>query len=52
LHGNALQAASHNGHDQIVWQLLKEGADVNAQGRREYDNALHAASQNGHHQIV
>ena len=31
-HGNALQAASAQGHDQIVERLLAWGADVNAQG--------------------
>jgi ankyrin repeat protein len=29
--GTALQAASAQGHDQIVQQLLEHGADINAQ---------------------
>jgi hypothetical protein len=32
-YGNALQAASYQGHDQIVLRLLEKGADVNAQGQ-------------------
>jgi ankyrin repeat protein len=28
-YGNALQTASHKGHDQIVQQRLEKGADVN-----------------------
>ncbi|SLM38718.1 ankyrin repeat domain containing protein [Lasallia pustulata] len=30
-YGNALQAASERGHDQVVRMLLDKGADVNAQ---------------------
>src|SRR6266516_2691020 len=40
-YGNALQAASENGQDQIVKRLLENGADVNAQGGT-YGNALYA----------
>ncbi|OCK96816.1 uncharacterized protein K441DRAFT_656827 [Cenococcum geophilum 1.58] len=61
VYGNALQAASiegHDkiaasieGHDKIVEQLLSKGADVNAQGGW-YGNALQAASSKGHDKIV
>ena len=37
--GNALQAASLEGHNTMVLILLEQGADVNAQGG-EYSNAL------------
>jgi hypothetical protein len=50
-HGNALQAASHGGHEQVVKTLLDKGADVNAQGGH-YGNALLAASFKGHEQVV
>ncbi|KAH8659525.1 Pfs, NACHT and ankyrin domain protein, partial [Ilyonectria robusta] len=43
-YGNALQAASHGGHEEI-------GADINAQGGW-YGNALLAASDGGHEEIV
>ncbi|KFZ01712.1 hypothetical protein V500_00651 [Pseudogymnoascus sp. VKM F-4518 (FW-2643)] len=36
-YGNALEAASAKGHEQIVKLLLDKGADVNAQGE-EYGN--------------
>jgi ankyrin repeat protein len=38
-----MEAATRNGHKQIVKLLLDKGADVNAQGGG-YGNALHAAS--------
>ena len=49
----ALQAASENGHDAVVAQLLREGADPNGpvadiQGIR----ALEAAAKNGHLAVV
>jgi hypothetical protein len=50
-YGNALQAASYEGHEQVVKMLLDKGADVNAQGG-EYINALQAASEGGHEQVV
>ncbi|KAG7287647.1 hypothetical protein NEMBOFW57_007160 [Staphylotrichum longicolle] len=43
LYGNALQAASVEGHSKIVQQLLEHGADVNAQGGL-FGNALYAAA--------
>ncbi|KAK4220431.1 ankyrin repeat-containing domain protein [Podospora fimiseda] len=50
-YGNALQAASSRGHQEIVKLLLDKGADVNAQGG-QYGNALQAASEGGHQEIV
>ena len=46
-YGNALQAASCDGHEAVVQLLLNKGADVNAQGG-VYGNALQAASRRGH----
>ncbi|KAI1561721.1 fibronectin type 3 and ankyrin repeat domain protein 1, partial [Pyrenophora tritici-repentis] len=50
-YGNALQAASAGGHEQVVKTLLDKGADVNAQGGY-YGNVLQAASLGGHEQVV
>jgi hypothetical protein len=50
-YGNALQAASQRGYQEIVNLLLDNEADVNAQGG-EYGNALQAASKEGHQEIV
>ncbi|KAJ5513368.1 NACHT nucleoside triphosphatase [Penicillium fimorum] len=50
-YGNALQAASAKGDQEIVKLLLDNGADTNAQGG-EYGNALQVASANGHQEIV
>ena len=50
--GNALQAASERGHEEVVELLLLMGADVNAQGKGEWGNALQAASGRGHEVIV
>jgi hypothetical protein len=38
-YGNALQAASQGGHEQVVKMLLDKDANVNAQGG-DYSNAL------------
>ncbi|KAH8749088.1 hypothetical protein F5883DRAFT_365330, partial [Diaporthe sp. PMI_573] len=40
--GNALQAASFEGHKELVQILLKNSADVNAEGGY-FSNALQAA---------
>jgi len=50
-YGNALQAASAIGHEEIVKLLLDKGADVNAKGGK-YGNALFAASTRGHEKAV
>jgi ankyrin repeat protein len=56
-YGNALQAASVRGYQEITQLLLDKGADVNAQGRY-YGNALQAATVRGqqaaqcHNEIV
>ncbi len=43
LYGNALQAASCEGHAKVVKLLLENGTDINAHGGL-YGNALQAAS--------
>ena len=50
-YGNALQAASVNGHYKVVQLLLERGAQVNMQGGY-YQTALQGASANGHLGIV
>ncbi|KAJ5155478.1 NACHT nucleoside triphosphatase [Penicillium capsulatum] len=49
--GNALQAASSEGHRRAVQILLDRGADVNAKCG-EFGNALQAASFNGHKRVA
>ncbi|KAJ5757468.1 uncharacterized protein N7511_006162 [Penicillium nucicola] len=49
--GNALQAASWKGHEEVVLMLLDHGADMNAQGGR-FGNALQATSSQGHKNVV
>ena len=48
--GNALLAASFEGHKEVVQLLLEKGAIINAVG--EYGNALSAASYQGRGEIV
>ncbi|CAI7592328.1 unnamed protein product [Penicillium pancosmium] len=50
-YGNALQAASVGGHQDIVKLLLDQGADINEQGGY-YGNALQAASARGHQETI
>jgi len=50
-YGNALQAASAEGHYGLVKTLLEKGADINAYGGCYY-NALLAASTEGHYELV
>ncbi|KAL5113368.1 hypothetical protein ACEQ8H_008749 [Pleosporales sp. CAS-2024a] len=51
--GNALYAASREGHEQVVRALLKAGADVDAQICQDYNgNPLQVASYEGHELIV
>ncbi len=50
-YGNALQAASREGHEKTVELLLDKGADVNAQDG-DYGNALQAASHKGNEKVV
>lgn len=50
IHSNALQAASAEGHLEIVQLLLDKTANVNARGI--YGNALEAASAEFHLNIV
>jgi ankyrin repeat protein len=53
IHGNALQAASEEGHEQIVDMLLDRGAEINVTTKGGvYSNALQAASYRGHRHIV
>lgn len=50
-YGNALQAASREGHEKTVELLLDKGADIDAQGGN-YGNALQAASHKGNEKVV
>ena len=50
-YGNALQAATSAGSEDVIRLLLDRGADVNAQGG-EYGNALQAAALNGNEVVV
>ncbi|GJC89989.1 ankyrin repeat and SOCS box protein 8 [Colletotrichum liriopes] len=49
--GNALQAASLHGNQEVVELLLEKGAEINAQGGY-FGNALQAASSSGNQGIV
>ncbi|KAJ7082779.1 ankyrin repeat-containing domain protein [Mycena epipterygia] len=46
-----LYLAARVGLGEVVWQLLKQGVDVNSEGRR-FGNALKAACVGGHTEIV
>lgn len=50
VYGNALLAASTQGHRETVKLLLEKGADINAQGGH-FGNALAAASSEDHQKI-
>jgi ankyrin repeat protein len=50
--GNALCAASKEGHEMVVQVLLDAGADINAVGGEDYGDALQAASREGHEKVV
>lgn len=49
--GDALQAACHEGHENIVKILLQHGADINAYGGY-YETALQAAYFGCHDKIM
>lgn len=49
--GNALMAASYEGHDEIVQLLLDHGAEINDLGGN-YGGALQGASLQGHYSTV
>jgi ankyrin repeat protein len=51
LYGNALQAASGQGHEPIIRLLLERNADINAQGGY-WGTALIAAARGGHVNVV
>jgi ankyrin repeat protein len=50
-YGNALQAASAGGHEQVVKMLLDKSAEINAQGGR-YSSAVQAATTNGYKYVA
>ncbi|TGJ75468.1 hypothetical protein E0Z10_g10990 [Xylaria hypoxylon] len=50
-YGTALQAASAEGHKEVVQMLLNKNADVDIQGGF-YETALQAASVGGHKEVV
>jgi len=51
-YGNALQAASSRGHDQVVQALVDKGADINARGGKYSGNALQPPSSIGYDHVV
>lgn len=50
-HGNALCAASSEGHERIVRLLLEKGADINAPGGF-YGNALYVTASDAMDRMV
>ncbi|EED20961.1 hypothetical protein TSTA_081940 [Talaromyces stipitatus ATCC 10500] len=46
-----LRAAAAAGYPKIVQQLLKNGANINAQGGN-YGNALQASAEGGHLEVI
>lgn len=48
----ALLWAAQNGHDQVVAELIKAGADVNSKSAEDGTHALALAAQNGHLAVV
>ena len=43
--------AAYNGHDQVVQELIRAGADVNGKGYNKR-TALHLASRSGHSSVI
>ena len=47
-----LMEAAHNGHDQVVRELIRAGADVNGKDDINKLTALHLASRSGHFSVI
>lgn len=52
IYGNALSAASSEGHEDVVLLLLESGANINDEGGRYHGPALSVASFCGHEKVV